>query len=85
MDMDRDGGVGVGRPTGSRFLNFRVINLVRHRQRRSVRASGTTIVLIQISSIRSLTLALAVSLSLFPHPILDFSPEGEEMILSSYH
>lgn len=63
MNTDRDGGVGVGRPTGSRFLNFRVINLVRHRQRRSVRVSGTTIVLIQISPIRSLTLALAISLS----------------------
>lgn len=49
--------VGVGRPTGFQFLNFRVINLVRHRQRRSVRASGTTIVLIQISPIRSLTFA----------------------------
>lgn len=32
----RQGDVGVGRPTGSRFLNFRIINLVRHRQRRSM-------------------------------------------------
>ena len=82
MDTNSDGGVGVGRPTGSRFLNFRVINLIRHRQHRSVRASGTTIVLIQISPIRSLTLALTISLFLslflFFHPALDFSPEGDD-------
>jgi len=79
----------VGCPTGFRFLNFRVINLPRHRQRRHECACvvvDATIVLIQISLIRSLTLSspplslsLSLSLCVFHSPFLP--GEGESPLL----
>jgi len=88
-EINRD--VGVGCPTGFRFLNFRVINLLRHRQRRHECACvvDATIVLIQISLIRSLTLSspslppsLSLSLSLSLCFTLHFSPEKESLHFS---